>query len=149
MKMNEEKQNELIQTFMEVSYVPESDAVSLKKRCTSITMSDLSFLKSSFLAVLPRSREFQQVLNIPETVPGKEGLYRVVFNKGINGALAEFKDGSGYLGTVVDHGIQGQAHLIPLQAGEMSVSATIPVDPMMTAMTIMLVRIDKKLDDIQ
>ena len=31
----------------------------------------------------------------------------------------------------------------------MSVSAAIPVDPMMTAMAIMLVRIDKKLDDIQ
>lgn len=149
MKMNEEKQNELIQTFMEISYVPDNDALSLKKKCTSIAMSDLSFLKSGILAVLPRSREFQQVLNMPETVPGKEGLYRVVFNKGINGTLAEFKDGSGYLGTVVDHGIQGQAHLIPLQAGEMSVSAAIPVDPMMTAMAIMLVRIDKKLDDIQ
>ena len=95
--MNEEKQNELIQTFMEISYVPDNDALSLKKKCTSIAMSDLSFLKSGILAVLPRSREFQQVLNMPETVPGKEGLYRVVFNKGINGTLSEFKDGSGYL----------------------------------------------------
>ena len=63
MKMNEEKQNELIQTFMEISYVPDNDALSLKKKCTSIAMSDLSFLKSGLLAVLPRSREFQQVLN--------------------------------------------------------------------------------------
>ena len=46
--MNEEKQNELIQTFMEISYVPDNDALSLKKKCTSIAMSDLSFSSQAF-----------------------------------------------------------------------------------------------------
>ena len=36
----------------------------------------------------------------------QEGLYRCVFPEGVSGNLAAFKDGSGFLGTIMDdHGI--------------------------------------------
>lgn len=45
--------------------------------------------------------------------PMAEGLYRCVFPKGVTGTLAMAKDGSGALGTILDHGIAGQARWIP------------------------------------
>lgn len=46
--------------------------------------------------------------------PVSEGLYRCVFPKGVTGALAMAKDGSGALGTIMNNGIVGQARWIPV-----------------------------------
>lgn len=74
-----------------------------------------------------------------------EGLYRCVFPNGIGGALAQAKDGSGYLGTIMNNGIVGQARWIPAEG-----SATVlPIDPGTIAIAVALVGINKKLDDIR
>ena len=47
--------------------------------------------------------------------PAMEGIYRYVFPKGVSGALAMAKDGSGALGTILNEtGIVGQARWIPV-----------------------------------
>ncbi len=47
--------------------------------------------------------------------PAVEGIYRCVFPKGVSGALAMAKDGSGALGTILNEtGIVGQARVIPV-----------------------------------
>jgi len=70
---------------------------------------------------------------------GYSGLYRVIVPNG--GKLAEFKDGSGFLGSVLDKSGAvggGQARLRPLAC-----------DPTMLFMAMALASIDKKLDRIQ
>ena len=46
--------------------------------------------------------------------PAAEGLYRCVFPKGVTGTLAMAKDG-GRLGTIMNHGIAGQARWYPVE----------------------------------
>jgi len=69
----------------------------------------------------------------------REILCKVRIPDGVSGNLAKFKDGSGYLGTVVNEtGIAGQARINPLIC-----------DPTMIFMAVALMGIDKKLDSIQ
>ena len=74
-----------------------------------------------------------------------EGLYRCIFPNGISGTLAQAKDGSGYLGTIMNNGIVGQARWIPANGS----ATTIPINPAIIAIAITLVGINKKLDDIK
>ena len=74
-----------------------------------------------------------------------EGLYRCVFPDGVSGTLAQAKDGSGYLGAIINNGIVGQARWIPAQGS----ATTIPINPATIAIAITLVGINKKLDDIK
>lgn len=69
----------------------------------------------------------------------REMLCRVRIPDGVSGQLAKFKDGSGYLGTVMnDTGIVGQARINPLIC-----------NPTMIFMATALMSIDRKLDSIQ
>lgn len=76
----------------------------------------------------------------------QEGLYRCVFPEGVLGNLAAFKDGSGFLGTIVDdHGIAGQARWIPANGQ----SIQFAMDPVTIALAVAIAGINKKLDSIQ
>ena len=76
----------------------------------------------------------------------QEGLYRCVFPEGVSGNLAAFKDGSGFLGTIMDdHGITGQARWIPAEGQ----SIQFAMDPVTIAVAVAIAGINKKLDSIQ
>lgn len=80
------------------------------------------------------------------TVQSNQGLYRCVFPEGVTGHLAEFKDGSGFLGTIMNQkGIAGQARWIP----EDGASVSFAIDPLMFAIAAAMIGINKKLDVIQ
>ena len=70
-----------------------------------------------------------------------EGLYRCVFPDGVSGTLAQAKDGSGYLGAIINNGIVGQARWIPAQGS----ATTIPINPATIAIAITLVGINGKM----
>ena len=44
---------------------------------------------------------------------GGEALYRCVFPNGVSGMFAQFKDGTSFLGAIMEHGIKGQARWVP------------------------------------
>lgn len=72
---------------------------------------------------------------------GLGGLYRCVFPSGVTGALAQAKDGSGALGTIInDTGIAGQARWE---------KATSVLDPTAVFMGAALVSIEMQLGEIQ
>ena len=75
-----------------------------------------------------------------------EGLYRCVFPEGVTGELAHFKDGSGLLGTIVnDNGIAGQARWIPAEGSSIGIA----INPVIIAIAVAVMGINKKLDKIQ
>ena len=76
-------------------------------------MDDLSALGSGFAIVA------NELSNTAKFAPSDEVLYKCVFQQGVTGHLAEFKDGSGYTGTIVNEtGIAGQARWIPAEGTE-------------------------------
>lgn len=81
-----------------------------------------------------------------QDVPNSEGLYRCVFPEGVTGHLGEFKDGSGFMGSIYnENGLAAQARWIPVEGQ----SVTIPVDPITLAIAVAVMSINKKLDQIQ
>lgn len=98
---------------------------------SKIPLSRLTALGTGFKPVVTA---IQQVTSHGKAV---SGYYKVTIPKGTQ--LAQFKDGTGFLGTVVgDHGIAGQARLQPLLC-----------DPTMLLVAATLANIDRKLDAIQ
>ncbi len=71
------------------------------------------FAKIPFTEIAALGGSFAGVAETLAT-PAAEGLYRCVFPKGVTGTLAMAKDGSGALGTIMNHGIAGQARWIPV-----------------------------------
>lgn len=69
--------------------------------------------------------------------PGAPGIYRVTFPAGANGLLAEAKDGSGFLGSIVGGDKLAQARLIP-----------VTVNPTMLAISLALAVVTQQLDRI-
>lgn len=128
------KKNEIIKAMMDVEYYTcvREDEVSIEKY-TKLPLSRVSALGTAFE---PLTAALQNVLNGGGTT---SGLYKVTIQKG--GHLAEFKNGSGYLGSVLkENGAVGggQAVLNPLVC-----------NPTMLFMAVALMSMDKKLDSIQ
>ena len=70
--------------------------------------------KVPFSEIAALGASFSGVINTLAT-PAAEGIYRCVFPRGVTGALAMAKDGSGALGTIMNEsGIVGQARWIPV-----------------------------------
>lgn len=104
------------------------------------SLSDLSGLGSGF-AVAAAS-----IAKAAMTAGSEEGLYHCVFPEGVTGHLAEFKDGSGVLGTIMnDSGIAAQARWIPKEG----TAARLLIDPVTLAVAVAMMNINKKLDDIR
>lgn len=103
-------------------------------------MDDLSTLGSGFAIVA------NELSNTAKSAPSdKEVLYRCVFQKGVTGHLAEFKDGSGYTGTIVNEtGLTGQARWIPVEGTEQ----VLQFNPTTLIIAIALMNINQKLDQI-
>lgn len=75
--------------------------------------------------------------------PAAEGLYRCVFPKGVTGTLAMAKDGSGALGTIMNHGIVGQARWIPID------KAIAPACFKATLIAVAVLAVVKQVQDIK
>ena len=130
-----DKRKTIINAMLEVKSYPliSDEEIVIEKR-TKLPLSKLANLGVAFE---PLVSIFQ---SITSNGVATSGLYRVTIPNGISGHLAQFQDGSGFLGTVVQDkvGIVGQARLNPLVC-----------NPTMLFMAVALMNIDKKLDRIQ
>ena len=128
------KKNEIVKAMTDVEYYPTDveEQVNIAKY-TKLPLSRVPALGTAFE---PLAAAFKNVLNGGGTT---SGLYKVTIPKG--GHLAEFNNGSGYLGSVLKNNGAvggGQAVLNPLV-----------FNPTMLFMAMALANIDKKLDSIQ
>lgn len=129
-----ERKSKIVKAMTDVEYYP---AIIEEQICvakyTKLPLSQVTTLGTAFE---PLTDAFRNVINSGGTT---SGLYKVTIPKGAH--LAEFKNGSGYLGSVLkDNGAVGggQAVLNPLVC-----------NPTMLFMATALANFDKKLDNIQ
>ena len=126
------RRNEMVKvmTTVELAPIAVSNEIAIQKG-TKIPLSRITALGAG---LQPLASAVQQVVSKRKTV---SGYYKVTIPAGTQ--LAQFKDGSGFLGTALDgSGIAGQARLNPLKC-----------DPTMLFVAAVLANIDKKLDAIQ
>lgn len=116
--------------------IPRSDIMAQCKH--KITLDQLSTLGTEFATVA------SVIAKSAMEAPNLEGLYRCVFPEGVTGTLAQFRDGSGALGTILNDGkIAGQARWIPAEA------AAIPIDPITLAIAAGMIVINRKFDEVK
>lgn len=126
------RRNEIVKvmTTTELAPIAVSNEIAIQKG-TKIPLSRVTALGTG---LQPLASAVQQVVSKGQAV---SGYYKVTIPAGTQ--LAQFKDGSGFLGTALDSsGIAGQARLNPLMC-----------DPTMLFVAAALANIDKKLDAIQ
>ena len=116
-------------------YPTEARSELINGRLTRIPVAKVSAMGAAFSPLVT-------TLQAVSSAAGGEGLYQVSFN-GVTGALAQASDGTGYLGTVMNNGIVGQARLTPVSQ---SVAAFNPATVFMAAAIFAM---DQKLDDIK
>lgn len=126
------RKNGIIKVMTEVEYYPsiQNEKINIEKYA-KLPIANLAALGVAFE---PLAAAFQNIVLGSEAT---SGILRFSIPKG--GHLANFKDGSGMLGTVLDgeNKLMGQARLNPLAC-----------DPTMLFMAAALANIEKKLDDI-
>ena len=132
--------NEVMKRMIETQYYPFIPRDEIAAKCRfKLNKEDLVSVGGPITAL---ASELGKLAINPSS---NEGLYRCVFPNGVSGTLAQAKDGSGYLGAIINNGIVGQARWIPAQGS----ATTIPINPATIAIAITLVGINKKLDDIK
>ena len=132
--------NEVMKRMIETQYYPFIPRDEIAAKCRfKLNKEDLVSVGGPITAL---ASELGKLAINPSS---NEGLYRCVFPDGVSGTLAQAKDGSGYLGAIINNGIVGQARWIPAQGS----ATTIPINPATIAIAITLVGINKKLDDIK
>lgn len=130
--LENERKNEILQAMsaMELAPLEVKNEINLQTY-TEIPISRLLALGNVFE---PVASAIQQMTSNEQAT---SGFYKVTIPKGTQ--LAQFKDGSGFLGTAIgEQGIAGQARLNPLLC-----------DPTMLLVAAALANIEKKLDAIQ
>jgi hypothetical protein len=131
---NADRKSKIVKAMTDVEFYP---AIIEEQICVAkYTKLPLSQVKTLGTAFEPLTAAFRNVINGGGAT---SGLYQVTIPKGAH--LAEFKNGSGYLGSVLkENGAVGggQAVLNPLVC-----------NPTMLFMAATLATIDKKLDNIQ
>lgn len=128
------RKNEIIKSMTDVEYYPvlAEGEVDITKH-TKIPFSRVAALGTG---LEPLATAFQNVIKGGQ---GTSGLYKVTVPAG--GHLAKFKNGSGYLGSVLTpNGAVG---------GGQAVLSPISFNPAMLFMAAVLINFDKKLDSIQ
>ena len=144
--MDEFRKNEIINTMMAVDYYPSFDETDFNiESAHKLPIASLAALGGAF-ATMPES-----IRTLTTTgTSHMDGLYRCTFPAGVSGELAKFKDGSGFLGTIMNEkGFVGQARLNPVGDIAATSSAVIPYDPSMMFMALALMHIEHKLDSIE
>lgn len=143
--MEQSLQNELVQAAVEVQCFENFDRVVLAKNSTAFPIADIASLGAGLSSMAPIFRTISQTV---ETA-GADNLYRCVFPNGVTGKLASFKDGSGYLGTIVgNNGSLAQARWIKADTVPTTISTQIPFNPATMFMAVALMHLNQKLDSI-
>lgn len=123
-----------------VDYYPMIPRESIAGTCKhKIDLKELSSLGSGFAVAAA------EIAKAVANASTSKGLYRCVFPEGVTGKLASFKDGSGFLGTIMNgNGIQAQARWLPVKGK----SAVMAVNPVTIAIAVAITCVNKKLDTI-
>lgn len=141
---SEEKKREIARAVAQLDLIPaENVSEEETQTYTKIPWARVAAMGTAFasMAGVFRTVTVENVIN-------GAGLFRPV-SMGPSGWLAQAKDGSGFLGTIVNQsGIVGQARWQEVGNIVSSTSITMPIDPTTLAMMVMLAQIDKKLDSI-
>lgn len=145
--MNQDSRKEEIikaATSMDFHPVEFTDSRKLQEY-QKIPMTDISGLGSIFAEMIPGLRTVTKTATI-----NAQGLYRCTFPSGIAGRLAEFNDGSGSLGTIINkNGIVGQARWNPAGVVSATQTFTVPISPASLFIAATLIQMNHKLDKIQ
>lgn len=137
--------NEILKAMMNVEYYPVvQEEVSIEK-CTKLPIAGISALGVAFSPLV------SSLQNVAKTSVGDAGeqLFRLNM-RGYTGSLAQLKDGSGYISSVVQRGegLVGQAAFVPVN-GSAAATSTLMLNPATLFMAAALMSFDKKLDTIQ
>lgn len=139
--MEENRKNEIVTSMLEYEFYSDIKVDNIDKtNYNSFPLTELTSIGGLFASVFNSAEAV--------TNPGGEGIYRVVFPKGVDGALAKFKDGSGYTASIMNKQIQGQARLIPVGKDPVTGMAAMPISPPMLFLTVALYSVNEKLDTI-
>lgn len=148
--MNTDKKNETIKSMMEVEYYPDVPPELIeelvdKKDSIKFPLEKLNILGVAFASMPESIRTIAT-----SSTQAVDGLFRMSFPEGVSGHLAKFKDGSGFIGSIVnEHGLAGQARWNPATDAVTKNTSIVPYDPTMLFMAAALMQIEKKLDTIQ
>jgi len=137
--------NEIVKAMMNVEYYPVvQEDVNIAK-CAKLPIAGISALGAAFS---PLVASFQNVAHTSASSAGEQ-LFRLNM-RGYTGSLAQLKDGSGFLSTVIQsgEGVIGQASFVPV-SGSAVTTSTLMFNPATLFMAAALMSIDKKLDTIQ
>lgn len=143
MGQEDDREKEIIKAEMEFRPVEITDKKTLKGY-QKIPMTKIAGMGSMIAEMVPALRTVTSTSTIDA-----EGLYRCTFPTGVTGELAKFKDDSGYMGTILNNGIKGQARWNPVDSVNAVQSFTVPVSPLNLFMAAILMEIDLKIDEIK
>lgn len=146
--MNKEiGKKELASIFTDIEVVPSEELESGQIELSSynnIPWDNAIFAGSTLSSFLPMFRDIKGSVQV-----AMGGLYKGDA-LGKVGTLAQAKDGTGFLGTIVKNGdFVGQMRWTPVDGAPVNISATMPIDPMTLAISAVVIEINMKLDEIQ
>jgi len=141
----ENTKNEMIEQKVDVQYYPDLTAADVVKAgMKEFPITELGAVGAAF-SMLPEAARTITAAVDTGGAAGQAGLYWVDFN-GKVGTLAAAKDGSGYLGTIMNHGIVGQSRLTKASIAS---KVTVPFNPTMLLMAAALIDIKVELNEIR
>lgn len=144
---NEHNKEEMILSCADIEIIPNEDLASGQVELSNynnIPWDNVIFAGTALSSLLPIFRDVKGTVQV-----AMDGLYKGN-TLGKVGTLAQAKDGTGFLGTIVSNGkFSGQMRWTPVDAVPMDINATIPIDPMTLAIAAVVMEINMKLDAIQ
>ena len=141
----DDRKNQIIKAATSMEFHPAEITDSTKLNgYKKIPMTEISGLGAMFAEMVPPLRQVTSTSAV-----NMEGLYRCTFPAGVSGQLAQFNDGSGYLGTIMNNGIVGQARWNPVDSVSSVSKMTVPVSPVSLFMAAAIIEMNRKLDRIQ
>lgn len=143
--LDEDKKREIQKAAAGMEFIPAEITMTEKKsHYKKIPLTEISGLGAEFAEMMPAFRTITST-----TTANVSGLYRCTIPKGVSGTLAKAKDGSGYLGTIMNNGIKGQARWNPVDKVSATKSIVAPIDPVSIFMVAVTVEMSQKLDKIE
>lgn len=138
---------EITNIFTDIEVVPNEELKSGQIELSSynnIPWDSAIFAGTALSSFLPMFRDIKGSMQV-----AMDGLYKGDA-LGKTGALAQAKDGTGFLGTIVNNGdFVGQMRWTPVDGVPVNINATMSIDPMTLAILAVVVEINMKLDEIQ
>ena len=146
--MNEDnRKEEIIRSAIDAEIVLNDDLESGQielQDYDNIPWDNAIFAGTALSLLLPAFRDIKGTVQV-----AMDGLYKGDA-LGKPGVLAQAKDGSGYLGTIINNGgFVGQMRWQRVGSAPIDINAMMPIDPMTLAITAVVIEINMKLDAIQ